>query len=133
MKFTNRERLQLFLEAVPFGIPLIMDYAIKRKIEKDSEHLLAKYSLENTKDLAMTTKQQLNLDLQYSSFPWFKKDGVLTQKVKEPIKNVLNKLEKEKRYEVMAEYHKAVGYSPLKDMEETQTKEHDIVVIPPEI
>jgi hypothetical protein len=130
LKFNRHDYKRLFKEAIPFGIPLFLDYRMKRIIEKDSEHLLAKYSLENTKDLAMTTKQQLNLDLQYNSFPWFKKDGVLTQKVKESIKNVLDKLEEKKRDEVLDEYHKAVGYKPKSKGNEP--KDLETVVILPE-
>ncbi len=131
MTLKPREYFKLALEAVTV-FPLALDYKMKRKIEKDSETLLSEENLESTKTLAMTIKQQLTLDRQYNSFPWFNRDGILTRKAKEYVLNTADKLEEIKRAEVMDNYHKALDKGQATIDTKSYEKETDIIVIPPE-
>jgi hypothetical protein len=113
----------IVLEALPCGIPLAMDYKMRKVIETDTRNLLD--NPENTKELAMTTKQQLNLDPQYRTFRYF--DGILTRRAKQSVKSVLDKLEEKKRSELLNK-----KYSTLAKGTATSSEDLHIRVILPE-
>jgi len=122
MKFKPIEYLELALEAVSV-IGLVADYGISKKIERECKNLIDKNSLEYTKRMAMSARQKLKIDPEYKSFRLF--DGVLARKTKEPILDILDKLEEKWRKELLSK-----DYPPLKK-EEVTYEGFEIRVIPP--
>lgn len=101
MKIKPLDYLGIALEALPCGIPLAMDYRVKRAIENDAKDLLD--NPEKAKALVMTTKQQLNFDPQYNTvnIRGFGIDGILTRRAKESVISALDKIEEKKREEIL--------------------------------
>jgi len=108
MKIKPLDYLGIVLEALPCGLPLAMDYRVKRTIENDARDLLD--NPEKTKALAMTTKQQLSLDPQYNTvnIRGFGIDGILTRRAKESIISALDKMEEKKRGEILGKKYPAL-------------------------
>jgi len=108
MKIKPLDYLGIVLEALPCGIPLAMDYRVKRTIENDARDLLD--NPEKTKALAMTARQQLSLDPQYNTvnIRGLGIDGILTRRAKESIISVLGKMEEKKREEILGKKYPAL-------------------------
>jgi len=127
MKIKPLDYLGIVLEALPCGIPLAMDYKVKKAIENDARYLLD--NPEKTKDLVMTAKQQLNFDPQYNTVNvrGFGIDGILTKRAKESVISALDKIEEKKRGEILSK-----KYPSLAKNTESESPEFR-VILPEEV